>query len=79
MAKVVMVGWKDSHISALWEEKEAINSLTECISVGFLVRETDELVELCTNLGLVEDCAKFKSCCIVIPKSTITTWRELWQ
>lgn len=74
MAKVILVEWKDSHISALWEHKDSPNPLCSCITVGFKVRETDTEVELSSTLG-----EEGKACTITIAKSTITSWRELWQ
>lgn len=74
MAKIVLIEWVDSQISPLWESKDTIIELSQCMTAGFLIREDKYKVELALNLS-----GDTKSCVIVIPKESIRTWRELWQ
>ena len=54
---IVAVCWHDAEVSAQWESIDAIanDTLPECLSVGFLLSETDTHLNICGTVSS-EDC-----------------------
>lgn len=69
--KVVIVRWYDAIAHANWHIPDA--ELPLCITVGFLVEETDSAVEIASTVG--EEMSECNAS-IVIPKGMIKSIRE---
>tara|TARA_R110000737_G_scaffold230712_3_gene244230 strand:- start:965 stop:1321 length:357 start_codon:yes stop_codon:yes gene_type:complete len=78
--KLVLVNWEDS-VRPLpeWCHLEDIPALeiVECVSVGFIVGESQRVLMLAPNLGDVGTSNVQASGCIRIPKSCISNQVEL--
>lgn len=73
--KIVMIDWVDSVRAFDWTLIDEVDEKSmDCISVGFLLKETDECVTIAQNYGL-----KPKQVCnlITIPKCSIKNIREI--
>ena len=77
----ILVEWTDSAqpISAwMFLEKKPSLEIIQCVSVGWVVGETDEVLMLAPNLGDIESGGSAQaSAYIRIPKSAVTRRVEL--
>ena len=76
--KLVEVLWKDAESHDEWVTLSDItddNKPLDCVSVGFLVKETEDRVILCATLSLATD--NQVSGHITIPKGMITAIKNL--
>jgi hypothetical protein len=76
---LVVVEWEDSArpISAWqWVEDYELPEIVKCLSVGYLVAETENAIALAPNLGDIEQ-AKAQACGIIrIPqRAVIKIWK----
>lgn len=72
--KWVYVIWKDARSTHMWEEDTKCPELSEIISVGLVVKITDELIAIAANI----DCDdKQRSCVISIPLGSIESIQEM--
>ncbi len=72
--KLVMIEWEDSArpIGAwIWVDEYSIPETVKCISVGFIVAETDKAIALAPNLGDVELDRAQAAGVIRLPKSAV--------
>lgn len=75
MERIVVIDWVDSIRAFDWTLMEDLDEkLLDCISVGFLLNETEEYVTIAQNYGL-----KPKQVCnlITIPKCSIKNIRKI--
>ena len=75
MKKIIVIDWVDSIRSFDWTLIEDVdeNSL-ECVSVGFILKETDDYITIAQNYGLEPE----QVCnLITIPKCSIKNIREI--
>ena len=70
--KLVLVEWVDSGFANIWQSRDEGLDIVKCVSVGILVRETMETVELCLSLSDIQ-----KAGGIAIPKCSIKRMRIL--
>ena len=73
--KIVVIDWVDSVRAFDWTLMEDVDEKSlDCVSVGFLLNETEEHVTIAQNYGL-----KPKQVCnlITIPKCSIKNIREI--
>jgi hypothetical protein len=77
---LILVEWEDSArpISAWqWVDEYEIPQIVKCLSVGFLIAETDEALALAPNLGDVT-CERTQAAGIIrIPRSAVRSVVEL--
>jgi len=64
----VRVIWKDARSTHMWEEDTECPQLSEIISVGLVVKLTDELIAIAANIDRDD---KQRSCVITIPLGSI--------
>ena len=77
MEKIVVIDWADSVRASDWTFIEDVDEKpVDCISVGFLLKETDEHITIAQNYGI-----KPEQVCnlITIPKCSIRNIREIKQ
>jgi len=78
--RLVAVEWEDSQRPAEaweWLDEYAIPDAIRCLSVGFLVAETDQAIALAPNLGDIA-CARAQACGIIrISTSAIRQMADL--
>ena len=78
--RLVVVEWEDSQRPLSpwqWVDEFALPDAVRCISVGFLVAQTDEALALAPNLGDVE-CERAQACGIIrIPASAVRRIADL--
>ena len=75
LMKVVVIDWVDSVRAFDWTLLEEVDEKSlDCISVGFLLKETDNYVTIAQNYGI-----KPEQVCniITIPKCSIKNIREI--
>lgn len=75
MKKIVIIDWADSVKASDWTFIEDVDEKpVDCISVGFLLKETDNHITIAQNYGL-----KPEQVCnlITIPKCSIKNIREI--
>ena len=75
--KIVVIDWVDSARAFDWTLMEDVDEKSlDCISIGFLLKETDSHVTIAQNYGL-----KPEQVCnlITIPKCSIRNIREIKQ
>lgn len=75
MKKIIVIDWVDSIRDFDWTPIEDVdeNSL-DCVSVGFMLKETDDYVTIAQNYGLEPE----QVCnLITIPKCSIKNIREI--
>jgi hypothetical protein len=75
MKKIIVIDWVDSIRSFDWTLIEDIDEkLLDCVSVGFLLKETDDCITIAQNYGLEPE----QVCnLITIPKCSIKNIREI--
>ena len=74
-AKVVMINWVDSSSQPFWQDEQEYKVLA-CMTIGFLVKETDSLYAVALTRGLDSD-AKPWCDVVVIPKVSVTGFELL--
>ena len=73
--KIVVIDWVDSVRAFDWTLMEDVDEKSlDCVSVGFLLKETDEHITIAQNYGI-----KPEQVCnlITIPKCSIRNIREI--
>lgn len=75
MKKIVLIDWKDSVKNSDWTLMEDVDEKpVNCISIGFLLKETDDYVTIAQNYGLEPE----QVCnLITIPKCSIKNIMEI--
>jgi len=72
--KIVLVEWFDSATEYGWQRKDLFDDrITNCQSVGFLIKETDKVVVVTLNRS---DNGRYADA-ITIPKQSIKRIRQL--
>ena len=78
--RLVLVKWEDSArpISAWqWIDEYQIPEIVECISVGYLIAETDKALAIAPNLGDITRTRLQASGIIRVPKSAVRAILDL--
>lgn len=70
--KIVLVEWNDAATGNLWTRRDIPQVVDPIVSVGILVREGSEEIEIDPNIG-----KEFKLHDIAIPKGSIKRMRRL--
>lgn len=73
--KIVIIDWVDSVRASDWTYIEDVDEkIMNCVSVGFLLKETDDSVTIAQNYGL-----KPEQVCnlMTIPKCSIRSFKEI--
>ena len=73
--RIIKINWVDSVRASDWELLEDVdNKLLDCVSVGFLIKETDEQITIAQNYGI-----KPEQVCnlMTIPRCSIRDIKEL--
>lgn len=75
--KLVLIKWVDSY--SVYEQWDFINDISEpivieCISVGFVIKETDESILIIPHISGENEAGKGGIC---IPKISITKLKQL--
>ena len=73
--RIVSVNWLDAVANASWHEPEA--EPANCITVGFLVAETDLAIEVASTLGMGDEGVVNAS--MVIPKSMVVEINDVGE
>ena len=78
--RLVAVEWEDSQRPASawgWLDEYRLPDAVRCVSVGFLIAETDQALALAPNLGDI-DCERPQGCGIIrIPTSAVRKLADL--
>ena len=70
----VLVIWNDARSTHQWEDEKGIPELSEIISVGLVVKMSDEIVVIAANVTWKD---KQRSCVITIPTGSIKSIQEM--
>lgn len=70
----VLVIWNDARSTHQWEDDTECPKLSEIISVGQVVKMTDELMAIAANISWKD---KQRSCVIAIPIGAIKSIQEM--
>ena len=76
MPKIVSVYWIDSASHPYWQDEEEVFSALNCHTVGFLIKENDEILVIAQSYA-IDKSAKPWADVIVIPKVSVKSQEVL--